>query len=374
MTKNCVAELKNGDEALIVLQALGFTSRDWPSIKRLGGAVNLLSSDLLQAMLEKKLVSSTYVAHQLKNLRKFLDQFYEQGGYLITPTDTKANKLFLYPLAPLVFFGHFSQRLIGGAPAVAIVGSRAYSTKTRDLVNALCTKLTQRGIVVVSGGAGGVDTIAHLRALSTLGQTVLVSGVACKPEKRHVLENAPGFDEKRIAVLYPFGPMSSQGKFMFVERNRFVAALADAVVVISGKSSSGTLHTARFAVEHKVPLFALPGALDDALAVAPNSLLASGHAQAVVDFDWFADSLKVSATNPAKKQEIVSKERIAKTCQKAELPYLLEVIDNHEKSLGFDELLQITGKSFLDLQKELLDYELSGRIIKRGSQFVLTGS
>lgn len=371
MAKNCVARLTDDDEALIVLSGLGFCAQDWAFIKRVG-ALKLLSSDLFASMLHEKMKAEPAFS-AIKNLREFLDRFYEQGGYLLTPQDPHVARLFSWPHAPLVFFGHFSRRILGGSKAVAIVGSRIASSKTQSLAVNLAKKLAERGIVVISGGAMGVDTSAHCGALLARGQTVLVSGVVARPERWHVLENAQGFRDENFAVVYPFGPLSPQGKFMFIERNRYISALADAVVVVSGKEGSGTLHTARFAREQNVPVFAIPHALDEPLAYAPHHLLATQKASALVDFTQFADSLVAKPNNPPKKRENVLDDRVMKHQPKGALPYLLEVISNHDNALGFDELLQITGKSFMDLQRELLDYELSGRIVKRGSQFVLTG-
>lgn len=208
----------------------------------------------------------------------------------------------------------------------------------------------------------GIDSTAHRAA----HKTIVVSGLRCdfKKETRFL-------DRKNLAIIYPFGPFLPQGKYMFLERNRYVAALACAVVIVQGKRGSGTFHTANVAKSLGIPIFVVPGAVDDPLAFVPNHLLEMGEAKAMVDVAQFALSL-VTNLNIAPKKTLMVPKKQEKNKEKT-LPYLLQLINDHQNNMGFDELLAITKKSFADLQRELLDYEMAGRVVKRGSQFVLTG-
>lgn len=369
-----IDSLKSDDEALALMSFLGFSYRDWPFIRKVGGALRLLASDLMRGMLAQKALANAYLLGRGTDLRAAFDRFYAQGGFLVSPGSEPSSRLFRWEQAPLVFFGRNHRKVMNCLPAVAIVGSRQASGDALIMTKELSACLAKRSVTVVSGGASGIDQAAHLGALAAGGSTVVVSGMACDLACDGVVARWPLPDGAPVAALYPFGPFIPQAKFMFVERNRYVAALADALVVVQGSPGSGTLHTASFARELKVPIFAVPGRPGDSLSFVPNRLLAAGLARAVVDFSQFADALVTKSDNAPKKLPKEPKESTAKPPCRAELPYLLQVISDHENALAFDELLSLTGKSFADLQKELLDYELSGLIFKRGSQFVLTGN
>lgn len=353
-------EIKTDEEAMLLLSALGFFMADWPCINKLGGPKELLAS--------KWVLPGLKILKPVKDYRARLDKFLATDGFIFSAL-RKPSPIFKCNKAPLAFLGRFNQELLAEENVISVVGSRNASALGQASAKKLSETLAEQGITIASGGAIGIDKVAHQSALLAGGKTIAISGTACDlssddPCAKFFLPHA-----KKSLVLYPYGPFLPQQKFMFVERNRFVAAIAKAVVVVEGKVGSGTLHTANFAKKLKVPLYALPGALDNPLAFAPNSLLAEGNAQAVADFRQFALIWVAKTANTSKRLKKV----LNNGASDAELPELLKLIRENENSLGFDELLKITGKSYSALQRELFDFELSGRILKRGSQFVLTG-
>ncbi len=302
-----------------------------------------------------------------------MDQLHDSGGFLVSPISRARSRLFRCKEAPLIFFGRHKPELLDQTPTVAIVGSRRASPDALSLTKKFAGILARNKINVVSWGAIGIDQAAHLGALEQQGTSIVVSGLVCGVDQKR----ASCFERftERLLMLYPFGPFAPQQKFMFVERNRNVASLADRVVVIQGKRGSGTLHTASFAKQLKIPIFALPGAFSDPLSFsAPNHLLAIGDAHILTDFEQFAESLMTKAAKPIKRATTEIKEHTEKNQAKTELPYILQVMHAHNNTLNFDELMRLTGCSFAVLQRELLNYELAGRITKRGAQFVLTGN
>jgi DNA processing protein len=349
-------ELKNDQEALILLSALGFLVRDWAFINKLGGARAFLASELLRPLLEKITV---------KDLANSLNNFLSLDGFIVTYISHPHLSLFKSVNSPLVFFGRFNQALLEQKPVISIVGSRKASAYGLLQAKNLSNLLAENNILVASGGAFGVDRAAHMACLQAkAGKTIAILGTACDLKELDSCAKLFLNHKDNTCIIYPFGPFLSQQKFMFVERNRYVALIADALVVVEGQEGSGTLHTAKYAKKHNITLYAIPGALDNPQSFAPNFLLEKNLAQALVNFKEFAGVYKPKTNRPV--IEKPQKNNI-------ELSGLLKIIKEHQNSLGFDELLLITGKNYADLQKELFEFELSGQITKRGAQFVLTG-
>ncbi len=140
-------------------------------------------------------------------------------------------------------------------PAVAVVGTRRPSPAGLSVAAAFAGELSRSGFAVISGLALGCDTAAHRACLQAGGITVAVLpcgldrvAPASNAGLAHHILNASGC----LASEYPDG--TPPRNFRFVERNKVVSALSRAVVVVECEQSSGTMHTARFALEQNKPL------------------------------------------------------------------------------------------------------------------------
>ncbi|HSS37838.1 MAG TPA: DNA-processing protein DprA [Polyangia bacterium] len=168
-------------------------------------------------------------------------------------------------------------------PAVAIVGARAASLPACRLAAELAGVAARAGFAVVSGGALGIDGAAHAGALDAGGRTFAVLG--CGVDVVYPDRHAALF--QRIArgggLLSDFPPGTEAHRRHFPSRNRLVAGLARAVLVVDARQLSGALITARLATQMNRPLFAVPG------SAGTDGLIAAGKAQALRDgADWFA--------------------------------------------------------------------------------------
>jgi DNA processing protein len=161
-------------------------------------------------------------------------------------------------------------------PAVAIVGARVCSPYGKQVARMLGRELAAAGLVVVSGLARGVDGEAHRGALDAGGLTVAVlgCGVDCDYPARHA-ELA-----RRICatglVVSEYAPGVEPAPWRFPARNRVVAGLAQATVVVEARERSGALITADFALEEGREVFACPGEITSALSAGTNGLLRLG--------------------------------------------------------------------------------------------------
>lgn len=354
------------DEALVILASLGFTCIDWFFIKKIGGAKFFLETDLCEKIFLMKSANNPFIKKFLENFLHSMEAFYSNGGVLISKNNFQHHPLFKAKQAPMVFFGrNYTPKQ--NRVHVSIVGSRSASTSALNITCRLSRILSERGVTIVSGGALGVDYKAHEGAINEQGSSLAILGAKVellsdeRPERLFSLnENFPS--------VTPFGPWDVQGKYMFVERNVFVAGIADALVFVQGKENSGTLHTANFAKKLNIPLYCIPGDLDNPLSFVPNMLIAKREAEPIFDFYEFADKML-----KRKKSEFVQKEIPKKQYVKAAvLPEILEIIKNNQGSLSLSEIIMLTNKPLQEVQDLLLDYELEGKVIKQGAQFVLT--
>ncbi len=207
--------------------------------------------------------------------------------------------------------GHFPATLaqIAGAPAslrlrgdlgrpvrrVAVVGARATDRYGRDTAHRLSRGLARAGISIVSGGALGIDAAAHEGALEAGGHTVAVLG--CGVDVTYPASHRDLFGRILAAggallSEYPDGFQAT--RWSFPERNRIVAWMSDAVVVVRAGQGSGALITAAHARARGVPVLAVPGDVDEPLSAGPNALLKDG-ARVATGADDVLDLLGLAA-------------------------------------------------------------------------------
>ncbi len=174
----------------------------------------------------------------------------------------------------LYFIGKLPEKRL---PTVAIVGSRKPTAYGREVTYQLAYDLAKRGIIIVSGLALGVDGIAHRAALDSGGITiaVLANSVDSIYPATHI-----GLSKDIIkgggAILSEYEPITQARDFQFLERNRIIAGLSDAVIVTEAASRSGTLSTVMHALEQGREVFVVPGNITSPLSAGCNNLIKQG--------------------------------------------------------------------------------------------------
>ncbi|CRF45911.1 DNA-processing protein DprA [Helicobacter heilmannii] len=169
---------------------------------------------------------------------------------------------------------------------VAIVGTRRPSTYTQQMTSALAKELSKTGAVVISGGALGVDIIAQKNALPA---TIMCA--PCSLERIYPPSNAEVICQiaKEGLILSEYAKDFQPYRFTFLERNRLVVALSDLVVIPEAQENSGSMASAKLALELKKPLFVLPQRLFE--SPGTNALLAHNQARAIYDIAVFVGDL-----------------------------------------------------------------------------------
>jgi len=176
--------------------------------------------------------------------------------------------------------------------SVAIVGSRAATAYGNGVAADLATDLAGRGVTVVSGGAFGIDAAAHRGALAGGGRSVGV--LACGVDVAYPPANADIFDElaRDHLLVSELPPRSHPTRVRFLARNRLIAAMAQATIVVEAALRSGARNTAGWAVECGRPLMAVPGSVYSRASSGPHLMIRNGQA--------------VLVTNAAEVMELIS--------------------------------------------------------------------
>ncbi|HEY3018277.1 MAG TPA: DNA-processing protein DprA [Gaiellaceae bacterium] len=163
-----------------------------------------------------------------------------------------------------------------GRLAVAVVGARACSPYGAQVARMLARELAGAGVVVVSGLARGIDGEAHRGALETDGHTVGVLGCGIDRDYPAVHAELARSIAERSLLLSEYGPGVEPAPWRFPARNRIIAGLCVATIVVEARERSGALITADFALEEGREVFAVPGEITSSLSAGTNALLRLG--------------------------------------------------------------------------------------------------
>ena len=235
-----------------------------------------------------------------------------------------------------------------GRTALAIVGARACSGYGRAVARSLAREVAAAGVVVVSGLARGIDGEAHLGALET-GTTVAVLG--CGVDRDYPAAHARlarQIVESGGLVVSEYEPGVEPAPWRFPARNRIIAGLALATVVVEARERSGALITADFALEDGREVLAVPGEITSGLSRGTNALLRLGATPATSAADVL-ESLDLVAPEPV---SVVPDDPAAKA--------LLAAVEEGGRTL--DELGRATGLTAGPLAAALSLLELAGAV------------
>lgn len=177
---------------------------------------------------------------------------------------------------------------------VSIIGTRKPSKYTKELTYKIASSLSKSGVCIVSGGAMGVDAIAHAGATSSSTISVLPCGIDIK---------YPAVNRKLLTSIENNGLLLSQFEigfvsrpWSFVTRNELVVALGEVLIVTEAELNSGSMRSIEYALEMKKEIFVLPHRLGESSAT--NELLKTNRAKAIYDIDEFVKIVNpVAQTN-----------------------------------------------------------------------------
>ena len=256
---------------------------------------------------------------------------------------------------------------------ISIVGSRRPTPYGNQMAEKLGRDLADRGLVIVSGLARGIDSCAHKGALSSLtGATIGVLG--CGIDVIYPKENKKIFAEmeKRGAIISEFAMGTFPGPQNFPIRNRIISGMSVGTVVVEGAQYSGSLITARLAMEFGREVYGVPGNATQPTSFGPNQLIKQG-AKLVTSWEDVIEELPTPIRAELLPVETASSEERALLVEKDLAPaegtlyHLLGV----DESRHVDDLVELSGLTSSEVLAALFDLELKGVVRQLpGKQFL----
>lgn len=369
----------------------------WLALKAIDGIGNIVFKNLVETFgsphnvfqapvrtLTKVTGISPSLASLIQNYNEWhriedeLEHLEKYNAHIITYRDPlyPRNLLNIYDFPPFLYV---KGELRNDDLNIAVVGSRMASTYGKFSTERLCRELAMEGITVVSGLARGIDTAAHRGALSGKGRTIAVLG--CGLDIIYPMENEGLYQEiiRNGAVIteYPFETPPSGSNFP--ARNRIISGISLGVVVVEAGEKSGSLITARIALEQGREVFAVPGSIDSAGSRGTHKLIKEGAKLIENVYDILDEILPQMDIKSRKQPSRIPPEEdkisdIKKTSQRdANLSHIEKSILNKitPKGTDVDNIIASTGLETSEVLNILLTLELRG-IIKQlpGNKFV----
>jgi len=250
------------------------------------------------------------------------------------------------PPAELYLRGSGADEILS-SPTVAIVGARACSSYGRSVARSLAREVAAAGVAVVSGMARGIDGEAHRGALDADGVTVAVLG--CGVDRDYPAAHADLARQicEQGLIVSEYEPGVEPAPWRFPARNRIIAGLCRATVVVEARERSGALITADFALEEGREVLAVPGEITSSLSAGTNALLRLG----ATPVTCAADVLEVFGIELVKP--------VPASLGRAADALLAEL---GKGALTADELVRATGVDAAQGVATLVELELAGRL------------
>jgi DNA processing protein len=280
--------LSESDARLVLFSTIEPADNFWSLEISNSNALNVIERILSgKYYLRQKNILDLQHAVLKADLSQIKDELIDSGAIFITPIDSDwplvLNDLNSPPIG-LVIKG--KRNILNDLDkSISIVGSRKPTSYGHQVTKTLAMQAARRDLVVVSGGAYGIDTAAHIGALAADGKTICV--LAGGVNRLYPNDNKKLFDHISTSglLISEVMPNVASKPYRFLIRNRLIAALSKATVVVEAEFVSGSIRTARDAAEIFRPVFAIPGEVTSALSEGCHRLIAERIADIATNLD-----------------------------------------------------------------------------------------
>ena len=286
-----------------------------------------------------------------------------------TEPEYPQNLLQIYDPPVLLYLRGDAQIL--NAPAISIVGTRKPTLYGTQMAERLGRDLAARGLVIVSGMARGIDAIGHRGALAANGRAIGVLGTGinvCYPK-----ENKKLYEKvlERGAIVSEFPLHTHPAPENFPIRNRVVAGMPLGVVVVEGAEYSGSLITARLAMEFGREVFGVPGNVTQEVSFAPNQLIKQG-AKLVTSAEDVIEELPTpvrAVLLQAEQPEAEMRNRLVRESLEGGARKIYGLLQTDEP-MHIDDIVERSGLNSSEVLATLFEMEMKG-IVRQlpGKQF-----
>jgi DNA processing protein len=258
---------------------------------------------------------------------------------------------------------------------LAVVGARKHSYYGQKAVKELLAPLSSTNIAIISGLALGIDSLAHQSALENNNLTYAILGSGIREVDIYPPENY-SLSERIIksggALISEFPPGTSPEKYNFPRRNRIIAGLSKAVLVIEAKNKSGSLISAKRALDENRDVLAVPGSIFSELSAGTNNLIASGAKMIYQTKDILDNfpNLKIKNKIPKQNKETLVWETLT---DKEKLIYsIIKESSKKEITLSSDEISNLSKLDSSLINSTLSILEIAGMIKRDGPAYILS--
>ncbi len=290
------------------------------------------------------------------------ERYFAKGISIVSLVDLNYPKLLAATYdAPIILYVR-GTLVAEDEAALAIVGTRYPSAYGRNVASRFAQELAARGVTIVSGMARGIDAEAHRGALLGRGRTIAVLGsgidVIYPKEHRELYEEISSHGAVLSEFVLGIPPLA----FNFPKRNRIISGLAHGVLVVEASVRSGSLITARQALDEGRDVYAIPGQIDSVNAGGSNQLIQEG-AKLVTSPDEILSELVPKIRDVVQKPDEVAVHEDLPSGASTEASLLIKRLK--ENPAGLDELALELHTSNEHLCRLLRELELAGKV-KRG--------
>lgn len=302
---------------------------------------------------------------------KEVDALRKVGGKLVNWKDPEYPQSLLQIYDPPVMLYVRGDAEILNSPSLSIVGTRRPTVYGTQMAERMGRELASRGLTIVSGLARGIDAIAHQGATAVGGRAIGVLGTGidvCYPK-----ENKKLYEKvlERGAIISEFPTGSHPAPENFPVRNRIIAGMPLGVVIVEGKQYSGSLITARLAMEFGREVFGVPGNVTQEVSFAPNLLIKQG-AKLVTNAEDVIEELPTPVRAALVKAEAMESEQRNLLLVDGLTPVQRKLYEllSAEESRHIDDLVDTSGLNSSEVLATLFELEMQG-IIRQlpGKQF-----
>ena len=235
------------------------------------------------------------------NLEKSLAELHQLGGSLITPDDTKWPIMLsdLGKSQPPALWVLGDANYLNSIEAISVVGSRLASDYGLGITRDLVRYATANNWQIISGGALGIDAMAHESAIKSGGKTIAV--MAGGLDRLYPKQNLELFEAIRQngLLVSEMPPGIAPSRWRFLQRNRLIAAFGRATVVIEAGYRSGSINTAGHANELGRPVGAIPGRIDSVRSAGCHRLIRESRAELIATPSQLAELMGERIDEPA---------------------------------------------------------------------------
>jgi DNA processing protein len=345
-------------------------------LKTLGSPERIFAASLTELEahhLPPAVAQAIHSRRPLSSAAKELAQAQAAGISLLTwdEPDYPKRLLQIYDPPPLLYV--IGDRALLNRHQISMVGSRRPTPYGNQMALKLGRDLADRGVVIVSGLARGIDSSAHSGALmSAAGATIGVLG--CGVDVVYPRENKKLFAEmaKRGAIISEFAMGTFPGAQNFPIRNRIIAGMSLGTIVVEGAEYSGSLITARLAMEFGREVYGIPGNATQPSSFGPNQLIKQG-AKLVTSWEDVVEELPTDVRAELIPVETATTEERNLFVQQSLEPTertLYELLAE-DSALAIDDLVEKSGLSSSEVLAALFDLELKGVVRQLpGKQFL----